>query len=248
MMRILLAALFTAGAALCQPAGPTAFDVASIKVSTGRGEGNGLPGANIHVTPESLSMRHVTLKACIQWAYHVFEYLVTGSGPLDGTSYDIDAKAASPVPESELRVMLQTLLADRFELKLHRQNKDMQAYVLSVGKNGPKFHESTTEGEADVQPDQKTFSVSVKRMTVAQIIDPLSRLFQMPVVDMTGLTGHYDVALDLAKFIPQTGEKGDPISMIQTGLQEGLGLKLEPKKLSLDLLIIDHAAKSPTGN
>jgi uncharacterized protein (TIGR03435 family) len=173
---------------------------------------------------------------------------VRGSETVKSAHYDIAAKAADPVGEAELRVMLQSLLADRFQLSFHRQTKEMQALVLSVGKGGPKFQESKADGESAVVPDEKTMSIKVRAVPVSQLINPLTRIFQMPVVDKTGLTGRYDVALNIGKFLPQNGEKMDPLSMIQTGLQEELGLKLEPKKLALDLLIIDHAAKAPTGN
>jgi uncharacterized protein (TIGR03435 family) len=247
-MRMVVLVLAWAATAAGQTPAPV-FDVASVKVSAGRGGGSPLLGDNIHTTPGSLTMQHVTLKACIQWAYRVFEYQVSG-GPnsIDSDHYDIAAKAADPAGEAELRVMLQALLADRFQLSFHRQSKEMQALVLSVGKNGPKFHESKTEGESVIVPDQKTLSIAVRAVPVSDLVNPLSRIFQMPVVDKTGLTGRYDVALNIGKFLPQNGEKMDPLSMIQTGLQEELGLKLEPKKLALDLLIIDHAAKTPTGN
>lgn len=249
-MRIVLGTLLTATAALCQPAPQPVFDVASIKVSPpGRSEGgNPILGQNIQAVPGSLTMRRVTFKACIQWAYHVFEYQVSGPGWMDLERYDIVAKASGPANEPELRVMLQALLAERFHLTLHRETKDMRVYVLSVGKNGPKFHESATEGEANIQPDQKTLSVAVRRVPIALLIDPLSRIFQVPVVDMTGMTGRYDVAIDVAKYMPQSGERPDPVSLIQTALQEALGLKLEAKKMPLDLLIIDGAERAPTEN
>jgi uncharacterized protein (TIGR03435 family) len=228
-----------------------AFDVASIKLSApGRG-GHGNPlGELAKVTPVSVTMQRVTLKNSIQWAYHVFDYQVSGPPSIDSDRYDIAAKSAGPAGEAELRVMMQTLLAERFKLKLHRQSKETQAYVLSVGKNGPKFHESAAEGESAVQPDEKTMKIKVERVPISQLIDPLSRMFQAPVVDMTGLTGRYDVSIDVGKFLSPTGDNKmmDPLSMIQTGLQEELGLKLEPRKLSLDFLVVDHAAKTPIGN
>ncbi len=214
----------------------------------GKFGGNPILGDNIQATPGSLTMRHVSFKECIQWAYHVFGYQVTGPNWIESDRYDVIAKAAGPAKEAELRVMLQTLLADRFQLTLHRQTKEMQAFVLSVGKNGPKFHESETEGESEVRPDQKTMSVSVRRVAISRLIDPLSSLFQMPVVDMTGLTERYDVSINVAKYIPQSGERADPVSVVRSALQDELGLKLETKKMPLDLLIIDHATKAPAEN
>jgi uncharacterized protein (TIGR03435 family) len=249
MTRIVLAVALSAGALRGQPAPPPAFDVASVKVSaSGQRGGNPILNQNIRATPGSLTMRQVTLKACIQWAYHIFEYQVSGPNWIDSDHYDIAAKAAGPAQESDLRLMLQTLLADRFQLTFHRLTTEKQAYVLTVGKNGPKFQESKEDGESEIQPDQKTMSVSVRRVSLSQLIDPLSRMFQMPVVDKTGLQGRYDVAIGMAKYIPQSGERADPVSIIQTALEEDLGLKLEAKKMPLDYLIVDHAARAPSGN
>ncbi len=193
-------------------------------------------------------MRSSTLKACIAWAYHVFEYQVTAPDWAGSDRYEIVAKAAGPAAEPELRVMLQALLADRFHLTFHRQTKEMSAYLLVVGKNGPKIEESKSEGESEIQPDQKTMSIMVHRVPISQLVDVLSKVFQMPVVDTTGLTKRYDVTINVAKYIQQSGDRPDPLSIIQMGLQEELGLKLESKKVPLDLLIVDHAEKVPTEN
>ena len=235
---------------LAQPAVPPSFEVASIKTASGEGKGRGgNPFTNpVKVTPGSLTMSGVTLKTSIAWAYHVFEYQITGSDWIGSDRYDIVAKAGSPATEAELRAMLQTLLAERFHLELHRQTKEMACYLLVVAKGGPKFQESKTEGESDIQPDPRRMSVAVRRVPVAQLVDLLSRMFQTPVVDLTGLTGRYDITLDIAKYIPQSGEKMDPLGIIQAGLQEELGLKMESKKYPVDLLIIDRAEKAPVEN
>ena len=251
MLRILLGTLFMAVVmAGQQPANaPPAFDVASVKPSAPGRERGGSPfGDNITATPGSLTMRRVTLKECIAWAYHVFGYQVNGPEWTGLERYDIAAKASGPAKNDELRLMLQTLLADRFQLTLHRQTKEMQAFVLTVGKNGPKFHESKSEGDSVIQPDPKAMSITVQRVPISQMIDPLARMFQMPVIDQTGLTGRYDVTMNIAKYIPQNGERADPLSIIQTGLQEELGLKLEAKKMPVDLLIVDHAEKASAEN
>ncbi|HWC97309.1 MAG TPA: TIGR03435 family protein, partial [Candidatus Sulfopaludibacter sp.] len=218
----------TAAVALCQPAAPPPeFDAASIKTAQAKGAAESHGRDNVQVTPGSVTIRNTSLKGCIAWAYHVFEYQVTGPDWIGAERFDIVAKAAGPAGEAQLRLMLQTLLAQRFKMETHHVTKEQQAYVLLVGKNGPKFHESKTTGDSDIVPDQKRMSVSVQRVPMAQLVDVLSRMFQSPVVDMTGLTGRYDVTIDVAKYLPQAGDRGDPMSIIQTGLQEELGLKME---------------------
>ena len=239
-----------AAAAFSQTAGaPPSFDVASIKASQGRRGGMDMLGLNaIQVTPGSFTMWNSSLKTAIGWAYGVFEYQITGPGWAGEDRYDIVAKSAGPVSRDQLRSMLQSLLAERFKLAIHRETKEMQAYVLSVGKNGPKFSESKTEGDSDVTPDPKRMVVEVHRVDLRQLVHLLATTFQTPVIDQTGLRGRYDVSIDVTKYIPQSGERANPLDIIQTGLQQELGLKLESKKMPVDLLIIDHAEKAPVEN
>ncbi len=249
MLRTMLAFFLPAAAALAQSAPPPpAFDVASIRPGPPEVRGKAVLGENIKATPGTLNIRGVSLKTCIAWAYHVFQYQVDGPAWIDSRTYDVMAKAGGPAAEPELRLMLQTLLADRFHLAVHRETREMRAMVLTVGKSGPKFHESKTDGDSSLQPDPKTMALSAQRVSIAQIIDPLARVFQVPILDMTGLAGRYDVTLNVARYVPQNGETADPFSIIETGLQEELGLKLESKKMPVELLIVDHAEKEPVEN
>ena len=247
--------IFTSARASCQAAGaPPSFEVASVHVSQiGKAGGEGSRRENIQFTPDTVTMRNVSLKSAIRWAYHVFEYQVSGPDWLQFERYDIVAKAAGAVTENQLRTMMQTLLAERFKVELHHQTKEFAAYALLVAKNGPKFHESETEGESSIDPDQKRMSVTVHRTPISQLTEMLSNVFRAPVVDMTGLKGKYDVTLNLAKYIGDIQPKGDGappdvLSIITMGLQEELGLRLESRKLPLDLLIIDRAEKVPVEN
>lgn len=241
MHRILIAALLSS-AAFAQPA----FDVASVHAIKGEGSRR----ENIQAEPGSLIMRAVTLKSAIRWAYNVMSYQVSGPEWMNFDRYDISAKAAGPVPEDQLRLMLQTLLADRFQLVLHRQNKELQAYELVIAKGGIKFHESKIDGDPVFSPDKTGMTVEVKGVPASQFVDMLSNLLHAPVVNETGLNGRYDVSVNIAKYMPDvsSGAAFDPISMVLTALQQELGLKLESRKMALDLLIVDHAEKAPSDN
>ena len=246
MRRTTLLFFLIASTALGQP---PAFDVASIRIAQRE------PGMHldpVHFSPDSLTIRGATLKTAIAWAYHVMEYQVQGPDWLNADRYDIIAKAAAAVPEDQIRLMLQSLLADRFKLTLHRQNKVFQAYLLTIGKNGPKFQESKSEGPSSIEPKKETMSVVLSRTPITQLTDMLSKVLQTPVVDMTGLTGRYDITLNLAKYLgdlqPSGGGPPDIVGVLLAGVQEELGLKLESKKTPLDLLIIDSAEKIPAEN
>jgi uncharacterized protein (TIGR03435 family) len=245
MLRIPAALLFIS-MSMAQPV----FDAASIRASeNGKGEGN--RRESIQANPGSLNMRNVSLKSAIRWAYHVMDYQVSGPPWLGDQRFDIVAKSAGPAPESELRSMLQALLAERFKLALHKETKELPAYVLVVAKGGIKFHESQEEGEPAAEPDKNHLTVSLKKVPASQFVEMLSGILHAPVINNTGLEGRYDATINIGKYIADATPKDgifDPIPMIMTGLQEELGLKLESKKMSLDLLIIDHAEKIPTEN
>jgi uncharacterized protein (TIGR03435 family) len=244
MARSILIAFLLTFAAAAQPA----FDVASVRAG-GAGEGN--RRENIQTSPGSLNMRNVTLRSATRWAYHVMDYQVSGPDWMNFERYDIVAKAAGPVSEDELRVMLRALLAERFKLTLHRETKELQAYVMVVAKGGIKFHESQNEGEPAFEPDRSLTSVRFKRIPASQIIEMLSSVLHAPVINNTGLTGYYDATIDIGKYMqdrPASDSPADIMPVLITGLQEELGLKLESKKMPLDLLIIDHAEKVPIEN
>ena len=249
-------ALLAAGGASAQTADAPTFEVASVRTSqmtqTGR-EGGGRGRGNIQASPGSLTMRNVTLRNAVRWAYHVTEYQVSGPDWLDSARFNIVAKSPGPANDEQLQLMLQTLLADRFKLVLHRQTKQFQVYVLSPGKNGPKLQESNSQGEGSIQTQQDRMRVVVQRTPISQMIDMLTSVLGAPVLDMTGLKGRYDITVNLADYMAdmQPGAGGipaDPLSIIMAALERELGLKLESKKMPLDLLIVDHAEKIPTEN
>ena len=243
--------ILTGAAAFAQP---PAFEVASVRLSQ---TGSGGRRENIQVGADTVTMRNVSLKSAIRWAYHLFQFQVSGPDWIGYERFDIVAKAAAPAPEEQLRLMARTLLADRFHLALHRVTKEMTAYVLTIGKNGPKFKESTTEGEFTVQPDKQRMILTVQRIQSDQFVDMLSGILNAPVIDQTGLKGKYDIAIDGAKYLDQLSKRGEggaspdpmgPVALIMIAIQDELGLKVESRKAPIDLLIIDHAEKVPTEN
>jgi uncharacterized protein (TIGR03435 family) len=250
--------LFAATAAFGQSAdGSTpAFDVASVKVSQPGAAGERRGRGNTQVSPGTVTMRNVSLKSAIRWAWHVTEYQVTGPDWLDSERYEITGKAAGPATDDQLRLMMQALLRERFKLALHRQTKDFSVYVLVAGKNGPKVHESTTEGETSIETNQKQMSVSVQRAPVSQLVEMLSNVMRAPVIDRTGLKGRYDLNLNVAKYAADMVAQGKSVestpmdtgALVTTVLQSELGLKLEARKMPLEVVVIDRAEKSPVEN
>jgi uncharacterized protein (TIGR03435 family) len=244
--------LMTAGA-LAHAAEPAPqFDVASVKLSqTPAGRGLASLREDINTSPGSLTMRNVSLTAAIRWAYRLNPYQVSGPDWLDNERFDISAKAATGVSESELRLMVQGLLADRFKLTFHRQTKELSGYALVKGKGDIKLH--PVEGEAGGEGSMTGSALMFEghQMPMSRLADILSSALKVPVLDATGLDGHYDFKLDMRPYI-SVRQPGDPpldlAGIAIAALQSELGLKLESRKANLEMLVVEHAEKTPTEN
>jgi uncharacterized protein (TIGR03435 family) len=219
------------------------FEVASVKASR---TGEVQDSEDIRSSPGALTVRHATLNSCIKWAYGLNDFQIAGPAWLSSDRFDIVAKAAGPAKEDQLRLMLQTLLAERFKLVLHREKREAQGYVLAVGKGGLKFHESKSDGASTMTPGR--FGFAAQRISTAQLAEYLAIPLRRPVLDLTGLTGRYDIALDLTIHAGNEVRPDDIASLVLTAVQEQLGLKLEARKGPVEILVIDHVEKTPTGN
>jgi uncharacterized protein (TIGR03435 family) len=223
---------------------PPAFEVASIRPSEGGRE-------TVDVLPGTVTMRNMRLTGVIRWAYNVLDAQVSGPDWLDGARFEIIAKAGKPAPEAEMRTMMQKLLSDRFKLEFHRQVKDVSALVLTVGKNGHKLKEVEQEGSPSFQTGR--LNLTGKGATVAQLIVFLSRELRQPIVDQTGLAGRYDYFMDINKYVTdemrnQPGPPPEAPTIIAQALNSQLGLRVDAKKVPLEVLIIDKIEKTPTEN
>jgi uncharacterized protein (TIGR03435 family) len=248
-----------------QSDGPKAFEVASIKLNKSNQRGS--------VNPSSgrLVITAMTVKSVIQWAYGVqFFELVNVDSPVLNESVDIEAKTQRPVGSVlEMQQMLQTLLADRFKLAVHREMRDMNALALVLARNdgklGPKMKKTQTQCDGlrtsvipnDVAPCGFAPS-GVGRIVgigldMKGIIGTLAPSQGMSIVDQTGLDGRYDIdvtytptpfsatALAQRGGTPPPGVNVDPNGPnLFTALEEQLGLKLQPKKMPAPVIVIDH--------
>jgi uncharacterized protein (TIGR03435 family) len=244
--------LLAAYAAFGQPAASPAFEVASVKAAPpgrgGRGDGMHGPLSQIHSEPGSLTMRNVSLNSAIAWAYGVQQFQVSGPGWLPTEHYNITAKASGAAPEDQLRLMLRALLADRLKFAAHTEQKVMPYYLLTVAKGGPKFKESTEEGEPVLSAGPNSSTAIIRRVPISQLIDMIQMILRAPIVDQTGLKGRYDATLNIGALISTPIQNDDMTGTVITAVQDLLGLKLEPKKGPVDMLVVDHAEKVPTEN
>jgi len=242
-------AAFSPIAASAQDAPAPAFEAASVKPNL---SGPGHSGTDR--VGGSLQMTNVTLKTCITLAYGVTEPQVLGPNWLDSERYDIVAKADSKAPRDQFVRMLQSLLADRFKLALHRETRELSVYALVAAKGGAKLKK--VEGSAA----NGSGSSSSHRGSMTAEAVPMSKLADLlagprfdlghPVVDKTGLDGVFDFTLTWTPENSSEPSRDDPKAPppIFIALQQQLGLKLEPQKAPVEVLVVDHAEKAPTEN
>jgi len=194
-------------------------------------------------------MLNASLKALIQWAYHVQTIQVIAPGWLDQNHYDVVAKTSTPASNEQLRQMVQTLLADRFKLEFHRDTKEMQAYVVTVAKTGHKLKPSEGEGPIDMKPTGKGLNILFTHVTMAELAEMASSPLDGVVVDQTGLKGAWDFTIDGSFFAMQKpADMQEAIGMMIQVMNEQLGIKVEQKKFPAQVLIVDRAEKIPVEN
>jgi uncharacterized protein (TIGR03435 family) len=242
---VIAACLLCCGVA-AQTNGP-AFDVASIRPSQ-TPQGRGLPSLreDIKTEPARLTMTNVTLNTATRWAYKLGVYELSGPDWISNDRYDILATAAGPVSEDQLRTMLQGLLAERFKLIAHRQQKDVSGYALAMGKKTPKITEVTEGGGGEGSMTGAALVFEGHKMPLSRLTDILASALKMPVRNMTGLEGNYDFKLDMRSYLLNR-QPGDPpldlAGIAITAIDEQLGLRLESRKLSVDMMMVDRAEK-----
>jgi bla regulator protein BlaR1 len=196
-------------------------------------------GTMTSTPPGKLVMKNITLREAVRMAYHLNEPELFG-GPkwVDTEHFDIEGKTASPVPRDQIMQMLQSLLADRFKVKVHRETRELPVYALTIAKNGPKLPTAATpDGGISSAPR----NVTAKGAMIDTLVRMLGDLLMRPVLNRTGLEGIYNIRLD---FAPLEGVGDDtPAPSLFTAIQEQLGLKLEATKGPVEVLVIDSAEK-----
>ncbi len=191
----------------------------------------------------TLRMRDVTIQTCIKWAYGVQRAQVSGPGLLTSEHYDITAKADGPATTDEMKQMMQALLAERFRLTFHKEKKELRSFALVVAKGGPKLKQAAAD---EVPLRQNSAMGSVARATTMQeFADFLGGPVEKPVVDKTGLAGRWDFAFDFTKYMTDP-PKGldDFLLVLNTTLEGECGLKLEPEKDVVEVLVVDRVEKA----
>jgi uncharacterized protein (TIGR03435 family) len=272
-----IAALFAiAGTALF--AQPVEFEVASVRPHAAGVPASYPPTGGVGTDdPERIAYNGFSLRALLLAAFDLnHSYRIPGPEWLDRGLYDVSAKIPAGTTKEQFRLMLQRLLVERFRITLHWEMREVPAYGLVVGKNGPKIKVSgsnspTTGGtpeetaknecsklhlgkgpDVQVSVSPRGVCLAASEQPIGKLADFLDGTLERPVADKTGLTGKYDFTLFYSvdgTFMDRTirpDSEGAPY--VITAVQEQLGLKLEPDKTRIDILVIDRANKTPTEN
>jgi uncharacterized protein (TIGR03435 family) len=194
----------------------------------------------------SLTITNLALKFIILKAFDVkYSQVSGGPGWLDTTGFNIVAKSEGNPSQSQMLAMLRTLLADRFQLKVHRETKEGNVYALVVAKNGPKLKEPTGDRSwvsliRITPPDRPglNYALQGRKTSMALFAKELCDQVGRPVLNRTGIQGEFDFRVDYSTDDnPETGPS------IFAAMQEQLGLRLEATKGPLETLVVDHAEK-----
>jgi uncharacterized protein (TIGR03435 family) len=240
-------------AAIAQTTNPApSFAVASVKPNSPSDKDR-----DQHIDPGRFSVKGTALRNLLMMAYGIPGlqfYRISGPAWTETELFDIDARAETPASRAEMMLMLRSLLADRFQVKVHFETRPILTNVLVVAKGGPKFGPDFYEVKdgdppADLGQSSLThmafshalFSTFVDRLRLWMQRDPATGRFigiqdLPPLVDETGLKGRYDIVINA----------GSDEEWSAT-LQRQLGLKLEERKVPTEILIVDSATR-PTAN
>lgn len=228
--------------------------------------------------PGRIQYRDIVLINIVGMAFSVARRQISGPEWLDTVRVDISATIPRGATKAQFALMLRKMLMERFGLKVHYEKVEVAGYSLTVDKRGPKLRESAGMDEpadgappaepaapipfkldADGFPDRPlhpglnlTYANGSRRVrslggSMRQLATLVSNALNRPVTDSTGLAGKYDFTLTCS-----TLAEGDPresaFPSILSALPAQLGLRLVPKRIVVDQIVIEHMEKTPTEN
>jgi uncharacterized protein (TIGR03435 family) len=248
-----LTALLLLAALAAAQAQPVRFEVASIKPSAPGDMSSSSRGGPGPRDPGRWMCRNLSLRNLVTTAFDLRPFQLSAPDWLDNEHFDVTAKVPAGAGKEQFSEMMQDLLVDRFGLRYHRESKETQGFELVIAGSGPKLDRKAPvpEGFSPMPPGMAGMMTDGVRTRSQWLRTPLDRFAAVlshfagrPVVDATGLTGRYDLALYWVS--DAQPDAGGPD--LFTALQEQLGLKLQPKKVVVTVLVVDRMEKRPTEN
>jgi len=240
----LVLVLLAAGVASAQqPDSTWVFDVASIRASPASDR---RPRTFRHPDDTEFVAQNISLKALLQFAFGVSETRVIGLPPqLEAARFDVQAKGDMETdarfhrldPEqarTAKQKMMQALLAERFRLATHFETRELPVYALVVARGGAKL-QASEERFASVWAGRTHINVEGGD-SMARFAEELTRVAGRPVLNRTGLSGHYDIEFEWS----DDDDQDSDAATLFTAIREQLGLRLEPAKAEVEVVVVDH--------
>jgi len=252
------------------------FEVASVKVATPTAymamamNKTGGPGTS---DPSHLTYTNAPMQALLEDAFGVRKHQLSGPSWLNQSRFDVLAKVPPGATKEQARAMLLKLLVERFGLTFHHESREVAVYGLVVAKGGLKMKPSSDNPPAVPerfpqlkQGQQMAIGMSsdfvirytARKQTLATLANILYNSMDRPVLDATELTGTYDFTLE---YLPERVSRASgapnesqpnpdtaPAPLVYSALQTQLGLRLDSRKMPVDVIVIDELRKSPTEN
>jgi uncharacterized protein (TIGR03435 family) len=281
------------GAQTKTPAPLPKFEVASVKRTAFTGQTAAERNRGWGDATGKVNLRSIPLKFVLMRVYNIQDYQLSGPDWLGSDAFDILANAPAGAPKEQIPLMFQDLLAERFKMKFHRETQTASCYALVVGDGGPKMKPGMPDEGAEIPLSAKTTGSGENRSISGKLrgpygviritawngvlrdefegvtMDGLAKILStgvvdLPVVDMTGLKGSYQVTMDIPssellrtpnQTPPDQADTGqsaptasDPPGASVRSSLEKQGLRLVRRRLPIEKFVIDHIERTPTEN
>jgi uncharacterized protein (TIGR03435 family) len=229
------------------PGAQAAFDVASIKESTSLET-----GGSLRLLPDGgVQARNIAVRGLITIAYQLKGYqLVNAPGWASEVRYNVEARPAAPATRAQTFEMLQALLVERFRLSFRRESRELDGFAMlrvHPDRLGPDLKPSELNCEKEMATIAKCRQGGITTDTMTSFGAPMWNLLQVvvsmvgaPVNDETGLTATYDMSLRWTNEVAPSDDRPS----IYTALQEQLGLKLERRRVTTEVLVVDRLERA----
>ena len=219
---------------LCAQSGGR-FDAVSIKPNR-----SGLPNSDTNTTPGRLSLINATPLSLLFRAFGVLGPQIIGApGWVSTERYDVVAVTggADRLTDKERQPFIQAMLAERWNLRFHRETRQMGVYSLQIDKNGPKLRTYAGTGEyaMKVTAGNGRRILNSTKGNIPRLAEILSGATGKIVMNETALTGEYDFTLEWVQDLDS--EAAGP--SLTTALREQLGLRLDPANRAVEVIVID---------
>ena len=260
---VAIAGAFSLVSSVVNPQTAPRFEAVSIKPSPASSTGSHSEGGPGWGNPERFRSTSNSLAWLIRLAYDIKGYQLIAPDWTQTTRFDVEAKIPPAATNPQFRLMLQAMLAERLQLKVHQEKREGDVYELTNDKNNSKLKERSSAGNQPI-PSEHTADGAYRgsftilrsdRATIHAANEPVSFLinqlrsyFDLPVNDATALTGKYDFELSWTPDPLAVAPDALPLPALVDAVRQQLGLRLTRKKGMIDMTVVDYVERTPTAN